>query len=85
PIDPGVPDERKNWLIKDCSAKLLLTDMWADIPADLLAVPLFRLSGEMSTIREEDCLNPDLPASSTGSAYIMYTSGSTGTPKGVVV
>ncbi|WP_340619227.1 AMP-binding protein, partial [Xenorhabdus entomophaga] len=25
PIDPGVPDERKNWLIKDCSAKLLLT------------------------------------------------------------
>ncbi|MDC9613220.1 amino acid adenylation domain-containing protein [Xenorhabdus khoisanae] len=85
PIDPGVPDERKNWLIKDCSAKLLLTDMWADIPADLLAIPLFRLSGEMSTIREEDCLNPDLPASSTGSAYIMYTSGSTGTPKGVVV
>ncbi|KMJ43864.1 hypothetical protein AB204_17330 [Xenorhabdus khoisanae] len=85
PIDPGVPDERKNWLIKDCSAKLLLTDMRADIPADLLAIPLFRLSGEMSTIREEDRLNPDLPASSTGSAYIMYTSGSTGTPKGVVV
>ncbi|WP_422645819.1 amino acid adenylation domain-containing protein [Xenorhabdus ehlersii] len=85
PIDPGVPDERKDWLIKDCSAKLLLTDMWADIPADLLAVPLFRLSGEMNTIREEDRLNLDLPASSTGAAYIMYTSGSTGTPKGVVV
>ncbi|MBC8947417.1 non-ribosomal peptide synthetase [Xenorhabdus sp. TS4] len=85
PIDPGVPDERKDWLIKDCSAKLLLTDMWADIPADLLAVPLFRLSGEMNTIREEDRLNLDLPASSTGVAYIMYTSGSTGTPKGVVV
>ncbi|WP_262947619.1 non-ribosomal peptide synthetase [Xenorhabdus indica] len=85
PIDPGVPDERKNWLIKDCSAKLLLTDMWADIPADLLTVPIFRFSGEMSTIREEDRLNLDLPASSTGSAYIMYTSGSTGTPKGVVV
>ncbi|PHM49273.1 non-ribosomal peptide synthetase [Xenorhabdus miraniensis] len=85
PIDPRVPDERKNGLIKDCSAKLLLTDMWTDIPADLLAVPLFRLSGEISTIREEDRLNLDLPASSTGSAYIMYTSGSTGTPKGVVV
>ncbi|MEX0445248.1 amino acid adenylation domain-containing protein [Xenorhabdus sp. SGI246] len=85
PIDPGVPDERKNWLIKDCSAKLLLTDMWADIPADLLTVPIFRFSGEMSTIREEDYFNLDLPASSTGSAYIMYTSGSTGTPKGVVV
>ncbi|KLU16148.1 hypothetical protein AFK69_19165 [Xenorhabdus sp. GDc328] len=85
PIDPGVPDERKNWLIKDCSAKLLLTDMRADIPADLLAIPLFRLSGEMGTIRDEDRLNPDLPASRTGAAYIMYTSGSTGTPKGVVV
>ncbi|WXG14266.1 amino acid adenylation domain-containing protein [Xenorhabdus griffiniae] len=85
PIDPGVPDERKNWLIKDCSAKLLLTDMWADISVDLLTVPIFRFSGEMSTIREEDRLNLDLPASSTGAAYIMYTSGSTGTPKGVVV
>ncbi|PQQ26709.1 non-ribosomal peptide synthetase, partial [Photorhabdus luminescens] len=84
PIDPSVPDERKNWLISDCSARLLLTDTQADIPADL-AVPLLRLSDGTDTGREEDHLNLDLPRSSTELAYIMYTSGSTGTPKGVLV
>ncbi len=80
PIDPRVPDERKHWLINDCSAKLLLTD----IPVDL-AIPLLCLADEMGAIREEDHCNPDLPRSSTELAYIMYTSGSTGTPKGVMV
>ncbi|AKH65701.1 hypothetical protein VY86_01010 [Photorhabdus thracensis] len=80
PIDPRVPDERKHWLINDCSAKLLLTD----IPVDL-AIPLFCLVDEMGAIREEDHRNPDLPRSSTELAYIMYTSGSTGIPKGVMV
>ncbi|WP_387464671.1 amino acid adenylation domain-containing protein, partial [Photorhabdus sp. RM323S] len=80
PIDPRVPDERKNWLINDCSAKLLLTD----IPVDL-AIPLFYLADEVDAIGEEDHHNIDLPRSSTALAYIMYTSGSTGTPKGVMV
>ncbi|MDB6372144.1 non-ribosomal peptide synthetase, partial [Photorhabdus bodei] len=84
PIDPNVPDERKNWLISDCAAKLLLTDTRVDIPADL-AVPLFCLSDETDTDNEEDRLNLDLPRSSTELAYIMYTSGSTGIPKGVLV
>ncbi|WP_350307472.1 amino acid adenylation domain-containing protein, partial [Photorhabdus viridis] len=84
PIDPNVPDERKNWLMSDCSVRLLLTDTRDDIPANL-AVPLLRLSDETDTNREEDCLNPDLPRSSAELAYIMYTSGSTGTPKGVLV
>ncbi len=84
PVDPSAPDERKNWLINDCSARLLLTDEWADIPANL-AVPLFRLSDETDTSGEEYCLNPDLSCSSVRAAYIMYTSGSTGMPKGVMV
>ncbi|MBS9426318.1 non-ribosomal peptide synthetase, partial [Photorhabdus caribbeanensis] len=80
PIDPRVPDERKHWLITDCSAKLLLTD----IPIDL-AIPRFYLADEMGAIRQEDNRNPNLSRSSTELAYIMYTSGSTGTPKGVMV
>ncbi|WP_350306988.1 amino acid adenylation domain-containing protein [Photorhabdus viridis] len=80
PIDPRIPDERLHWLINDCSAKLLLTD----IPVDL-AIPLYCLTNERDTIGEEDHCNPDLPRSSAALAYIMYTSGSTGTPKGVMV
>ncbi|WP_350304366.1 amino acid adenylation domain-containing protein, partial [Photorhabdus viridis] len=84
PIDPSMPDERKNWLMRDSSAKLLLTDTREDIPANL-TVPLLRLFDETDTCRARDRLNPDLPCSSAGLAYIMYTSGSTGTPKGVLV
>ncbi|QXF34496.1 non-ribosomal peptide synthetase [Photorhabdus luminescens] len=84
PVDPSVPDERKNWLISDCSARLLITDIQTDIPANL-AVPLLRLSDESGTDREQECLNLELPHSSAELAYIMYTSGSTGTPKGVLV
>ncbi|MDB6375062.1 amino acid adenylation domain-containing protein, partial [Photorhabdus bodei] len=84
PIDPNVPDERKNWLINDSSARLLLTDTQADIPADL-DVPLFCLSDETDTDNEQDRLNLDLPRASIELAYIMYTSGSTGIPKGVLV
>ncbi|WP_455710256.1 non-ribosomal peptide synthase/polyketide synthase [Photorhabdus luminescens] len=85
PVDPNVPDERKNWLISDCSARLLLTDTRADIPVNL-AVPLLRLSDETDMgCEEEDRFNLNVARSSTELAYIMYTSGSTGTPKGVLV
>ncbi|KGM27069.1 hypothetical protein KS18_16875 [Photorhabdus luminescens] len=84
PIDPGAPNERKNWLISDCLAKLLLTSAEVDIPANL-DVPLIRLSDETDVSKEEESFNPDLLCASTAPAYIMYTSGSTGTPKGVIV
>ncbi|WP_047679530.1 AMP-binding protein, partial [Xenorhabdus sp. NBAII XenSa04] len=84
PLDPTVPDKRKNWLINDCAAKLLLTDTQTAIPADLV-VPLLRLADESNTSSEQQSVNPDLPRASTELAYIMYTSGSTGTPKGVLV
>ncbi|WP_036836255.1 AMP-binding protein, partial [Photorhabdus temperata] len=84
PVDPDVPDERKNWLISDCAARLLLTDTRTEIPAGL-AVPLCRLPDGKNTNSEQDGINPDLPRSSTDLAYIMYTSGSTGTPKGILV
>ncbi|MBC8954221.1 non-ribosomal peptide synthetase [Xenorhabdus sp. PB62.4] len=84
PVDPNVPDERKNWLINDCAAKLLLTDMQTEISAELV-IPRLRLTCETEPIREKEHHNLDLLGVSAGPAYIMYTSGSTGIPKGVIV
>nr|WP_231858700.1 non-ribosomal peptide synthetase [Xenorhabdus nematophila] len=89
PLDPDMPDGRKNWLINDCAAKLLLTDIQTAIPTDLI-VPLLRLSDESEAVSEQasgqkNSTDLDLPRTSTELAYIMYTSGSTGTPKGVLV
>ncbi|CDH24832.1 non-ribosomal peptide synthetase [Xenorhabdus bovienii] len=84
PLDTTMPDKRKNLLISDCFAKLLLIDTQTEIPDDL-TVPFLRISDESNPLREEDNINPDLPCSSTELAYIMYTSGSTGIPKGVLV
>ncbi len=84
PLDPCVPDERKNWLINDCTAKLLLTDTQTVMSANLI-VPLLRFSDGDKTVSAQNSINLDIPRASTALAYIMYTSGSTGTPKGVLV
>ncbi|MCC8368401.1 AMP-binding protein, partial [Xenorhabdus sp. PB61.4] len=83
PIDPGIPDERKHWVINDCTAQLLLTDEHMEIPVNL-TVPLLRIGGEIGAGREEG-ENLNLPGFSSDAVYVMYTSGSTGTPKGVLV
>lgn len=81
PIDPQAPAARRQWLLADCGARMLLTDaghetLEAGIPVVAVgAVP----AGSAPAI------DPDPPPSGRDVAYVMYTSGSTGTPKGVVV
>jgi len=71
PVDPKAPQARKDYILDDSNAKVLLRELG----------DLSELSGEI----EVDALknNPENPP--TRLCYIMYTSGSTGRPKGVMV
>jgi amino acid adenylation domain-containing protein len=84
PIDPAYPDARKEFIIRDTRAKVLVTQsdyifdlpyyegtlFAADIELDMLEAPASSFKAEIK------------PSSL---AYVIYTSGSTGQPKGVLV
>ncbi len=84
PIDPNLPQERREYLLKNSQVSLVLTQSWLKE----------KLTKSATTI--ELCLdNQDFAQSSTeplepiqnpdNLAYLIYTSGSTGVPKGVMI
>lgn len=89
PIDEGLPDDRKAFLIEDGDCPLVFTESsfaatFANVPDNCQVVcfdqDAFQLSLlGMSSENREYLAGPD------DSAYILYTSGSTGKPKGVMV
>jgi len=81
PIDPQYPAERKKYIVKDSSIKVLMTncddgeDYCAGI-IDLRSPSAFTGRGGGNN-KKNHCYN--------SLAYIMYTSGTTANPKGVMV
>ncbi|RSM46670.1 non-ribosomal peptide synthetase [Amycolatopsis balhimycina DSM 5908] len=73
PIDPALPADRKDLLLRDAGASVLL-----DTPEIVAAL------GEYSAadLTDADRVAPLRP---DNTAYVIYTSGSTGRPKGVAV
>ncbi|RGD62650.1 amino acid adenylation domain-containing protein [Kitasatospora xanthocidica] len=72
PVDPDYPAPRREFMVRDAAAHLLLDDpaqVWAAEGPDTAPTDADRTSA----------LTPAHPA------YAVYTSGSTGTPKGVLV
>ncbi|MFL6136531.1 MAG: amino acid adenylation domain-containing protein [Frankiaceae bacterium] len=76
PVDPSYPQARQELVLRDCGARLVLTD--APSPS---GDPLLALDWATVVARPPGPVS-DLPP---GAAYVIYTSGSTGAPKGCVV
>jgi amino acid adenylation domain-containing protein len=82
PLDPGFPEHRITYMIKDSSAKLILTEgkyigKYATLTLERNVLDLLRSKSS----KNDQLATPN----SNDLAYILYTSGSTGKPKGVKV
>lgn len=75
PLDKSAPENRKNYIIEDCAAKLIITD------DPLRSNPFEILFTDLLVVSETQL--PLVDACSA--AYIIYTSGTTGKPKGTVI
>jgi tyrocidine synthetase-3 len=86
PIDPGFPEERITYMLKDSKAQILVVN-------DTTCASWLSFAPEsLLNLSEGHHLNfpasqlPSFPASLPSSlAYVIYTSGSTGKPKGVMI
>ncbi len=85
-IDPTFPEQRKRWLLEDCSARLILLGKVSDdcrTEADNLGIEVINALSEGSYIGDGE----NLPCVNTPDdvVYNLYTSGTTGKPKGVMI
>ncbi|MEU5579215.1 non-ribosomal peptide synthase/polyketide synthase [Streptomyces huasconensis] len=72
PVDPDYPPQRREFMIRDACAHLVLDDPAA----------VWSTEGPDTALTDADRTTALTPAHP---AYVIYTSGSTGTPKGVVI
>ena len=82
PIDDDYPQERKEYMLKDSGAKLLIigANQQQDLDFNGKIIDLTK-----KRLETEEKSNVDIPLHVRSLVYIMYTSGSTGKPKGVMI
>jgi amino acid adenylation domain-containing protein len=82
PIDPEYPAERRDFMLADSGAAVVLTQarLAARFPGEARVV---RLDGEWPDISR--CCSQAPAIGAPQGAYVIYTSGSTGRPKGVLI
>jgi amino acid adenylation domain-containing protein/non-ribosomal peptide synthase protein (TIGR01720 family) len=88
PIDYDYPPKRISYMLKDSSAKVLLTNR--DLTG--ITVSISDWDGEIVSINKkkerasnETTINRHAVTNGQNIAYVIYTSGSTGNPKGVMI
>jgi non-ribosomal peptide synthetase-like protein len=88
PLDPEIPADRVNFIMKDSGAKLLITSdsILNRISSYLEQHPIFNIDQQFSELDHYPDTKPDQTnRSSNDLCYIIYTSGTTGKPKGVLL
>jgi amino acid adenylation domain-containing protein len=86
PLDPAYPLQRLEYMLRDCTPQLLLTQqsLQARLPA-VTEVPLICLEAIATQLDAAASENPAVTVTPCNLAYLFYTSGSTGQPKGVMI
>ena len=80
PIDPAYPQQRRESILRDCGARLVLGSAQADDMAGTTVLQVVEgvRAGRGAAFERRPSGLDDL-------AYVLYTSGSTGRPKGVLI
>lgn len=89
PLEPDLPVDRLGFLLRDCGARVVISEAYA-APLAREAAPaavVLRLDEARFSARADGVTRApeDHRAVADDVAYIIYTSGSTGAPKGVAV
>ncbi|WP_394425929.1 amino acid adenylation domain-containing protein [Streptomyces sp. SGAir0957] len=85
PVDPANPVERRRLIVRDSTARAVLTQGAAPEEYAGLDTVVVDLDAEAGAIAARPAGLPEPVAGPDDAAYVCYTSGTTGTPKGVVV
>jgi amino acid adenylation domain-containing protein len=85
PLDPDYPPERRDYMVTDAGAQLVLSS--GELMAGVDGVSTLRLDSDhaRSAIAAAPATAPGRVLDPAGLAYVIYTSGSTGKPKGAAV
>ena len=83
PLDPEYPQDRIEFILKDCRATALITTPALERSAGGFRGKIF--TGDLSDVRSSRRQEALERISGTDLCYIIYTSGSTGWPKGVEI
>lgn len=84
PIDANLPAPRRDFIVRDAGARLLITcaELAAKLPPGAGALVLDQVEPDLASLDASDLA---LEVAADDLAYVIYTSGSTGQPKGVMM